>query len=119
MKYNKLFLFKKMDAPTPISIEINKNKIYEKNEINIKMMKYKLEMNKNEYNLIITIDNKYINFKLIPINDIIFIYYINKFDLNEINNKLGLSFNINDNLEKVMKLVDNCFSNNKLSIKFD
>ena len=119
MKYNKLFLFKKMDAPTPISIEINKNKIYEKNEINIKMMKYKLEMNKNEYNLIITIDNKYINFKLIPINDIIFIYYISKFDLNEINNKLNLNKNINDNLEKVMKFVDNCFSNNKLSIKYD
>ena len=108
-----------MDAPTPISINTNENKIYEKNEIIIKKKEYKLEMNKNEYNLIITIDEKYINFKLIPINDIIFIYYINKFDLNEINNKLGLSFSINDNLDKVMKLVDSCFSNNKLSIKFD
>ena len=108
-----------MDSPPPISINTNENKIYEKNEIITKKKEYKIEMNGNEYLLFITLDEKYINFKLIHVNDIIFIYYINKFDLNDINNKLDLSFNINNNLEKVMKLVDSCFSNNKLSIKYD
>ena len=32
---------------------------------------------------------------------------------------MDLNNKINDNLEKVMKFVDNCFSNNKLSIKYD
>ena len=108
-----------MDAPSPISIETNENKGYEKNNITIKKKEYKLEMNNNKYNLIIFIDNKYINFKLTQINDIIFNYYINKYDLNSINNTIDLTFKKYNNLEKVMKLINDCYNNNKLLIKKD
>ena len=105
-----------MDAPTPISIETKENIIYEKKDDIIERKEYELEMNNIKYNLSIKTDNKYIYFKLSPINDIIFIYYMNKYDLNSINNKLGLSYN---QLEKVMKLIDTCYHNNKLSLKYN
>ena len=92
---------------------------YEKNDLFIKKKEYELEENGNRYKLNITLKIIYIDFKLTPINDIIFIYYINKYDLNSINNKLSLSHNMYDNLEKVMKLIDDCYINNKLSLKID
>ena len=92
---------------------------YEKNDLFIKKKEYELEENGNRYKLNITLKIIYIDFKLTPINDIIFIYYINKYDLNSINNKLSLSHNIYNNLEKVMKLIDDCYINNKLSLKID
>ena len=59
-----------MDAPTPMSIYTNENEIYEKKDNVIEKKEYELEMNNNMYNLSVFIDNKYINFKLSPINDI-------------------------------------------------
>jgi hypothetical protein len=82
----------------------------------MKKKEYILQMNNNKYNLSIILDNKYINFKLTSMNDITFIYYLNKYDLNGINNKLDLNYN---NLEKVMKLIDNCYNNNQLLLKYD
>ena len=105
-----------MDAPTPISIETKENIIYEKKDDIIEKKEYELEINNIKYNLSIKTDNKYIYFKLSPINDIIFIYYMNKYDLDIINNKLCLVYN---NLEKVVKLIDACYSNNKLLLKYD
>ena len=98
---------------------MNNGEEYEKNDLSIKKKEYELEENANRYKLNLTLKNKYLGFKLTPINDIIFIYYINKYDLNSINNKLSLSHNIYNNLEKVMKLIDDCYINNKLSLKID
>ena len=98
---------------------MNNGEEYEKNDLFIKKKEYELEENANRYKLNITLKIIYIDFKLTPINDIIFIYYINKYDLNSINNKLSLSHNMYNNLEKVMKLIDDCYINNKLSLKID
>ena len=108
-----------MDTPQ-ISIETNGSEIHEKidNPSIIKKKNYKLEINNNKFNLNITINNKSINFKLHQINDIIF-YYKNHFNLNDIVNKLEISHKLYNDLEKVMDLIDNCYHNNKLSIKFN
>ena len=104
-----------MEAPSPITMDENETESYEKKNNIIGKKEYELEMNDNKYNLSISIDSKYIIFKLSPINDIIFIYYMNKFDLNGINDKLGVNYK---NLEKIMKLIDSCYNNNKLLLKY-
>ena len=93
-----------MDAPTPISIETNESEIYKKNEKSniIKKKGYELKINNNKFKLNITIDNKFINFKLYQINNIILFYYKNQFDLNDIVNKLDISHKLYNDLEKVM-----------------
>ena len=83
-----------MDTPAPLSIDMSNDEEYEKNDSPTKKKEYELEENGNRYQLNINLNNKYIDFKLTPINDIIFIYYINKYDLNSINNKLSLSHNM-------------------------
>ena len=67
----------------------------------------------------ITIDNKFINFKLYQINNIILFYYKNQFDLNDIVNKLDISHKLYNDLEKVMDLIDDCYNNNKLLLKLN
>ena len=81
--------------------------------------KYQLEIQREKYKLSITIDNRYINFKLYPVNNNLFIYYKNQFDLRNINDLLYLNNKIYSNTEKILKLIDDCHSNNKLSLKDD
>ncbi len=64
-------------------------------------------------------DNKFINFKLYQINNIILFYYKNQFDLNDIVNKLDISHKLYNDLEKVMDLIDDCYNNNKLLLKLN
>ena len=80
---------------------------------------YNLDINNNKYNLIITLDNEFIEFKVYQLNDIKFIYYKNKFNLNNINNILDLSLNIYNNLEKVLQLIDLAYKNKNLLINID
>ena len=105
-----------MEAPSPITMDETETERYEQKDNIIGKKEYELEMNNNKYNLRIFIDSKYISFKLSPINDIMFIYYMNKFDLNGINDKLGVNYK---NLEKIMKLIDSCYNNNKLLLKYN
>ena len=98
-----------MEAPTPI-ISIN----YDKSKKNIIKKEYIIEINKNKYNLIITLEYNFIEFKIYPLNNIIINYYKNKFNLENINNILDLSFNIYNNLEKVLELIDSAYINKKL-----
>ena len=104
-----------MEVPKPITpIIFDESK--KKNKIK---KEYKIEINNNKYNLIITIDNEFIEFKVYQLNDIIFNYYKNKFDLKNINNILDLSFNKYNNLEKVLELIDTAYTNKKLLINCD
>ena len=105
-----------METPIPI-IPIN---YYESKKENIIIKKeYNIDINNNTYNLIITLDNEFIEFKVYQLNDIKFIYYKNKFNLNNINNILDLSLNIYNNLEKVLELIDLVYKNKKLLINID
>ena len=101
---------------TPI-IPTNNDESKKKN-ITIKK-EYNIDINNNKYNLIITLDDEFIEFKVYQLNDIKFIYYKNKFNLNNINNILDLSFNIYNNLEKVLQLIDLAYKNKKLLINID
>ena len=74
-----------MEHPTPIAVDFNENLVQENSNRAIKK-EYKLRMNNNQYSLNIFIDNNYINFKISQINDILYNYYINKFDLKAISN---------------------------------
>ena len=105
-----------MDTPAPLApIEYN-----ESNQIdnNIKIIKkeYKIKKNENNYNLIISKDNEYIYFKIYQLNELISIYYKNKFDLKNIINILNLSPNLYENLDKVIELIDECYKNEKILI---
>ena len=101
---------------TPI-IPTNNDESKKKN-ITIKK-EYNIDINNNKYNLIITLDNEFIEFKVYQLNDIKFIYYKNKFNLNNINNILDLSLNIYNNLEKVLQLIDLAYKNKNLLINID
>ncbi len=101
---------------TPI-IPTNNDESKKKN-ITIKK-EYNIDINNNKYNLIITLDDEFIEFKVYQLNDIKFIYYKNKFNLNNINNILDLSLNIYNNLEKVLQLIDLAYKNKKLLINID
>ena len=110
-----------MNSYKQISIETNENEINKKIENNniIKKKEYNLEMNNNQYILNITIDNKFINFELTQTNDILFFDYKTKFNLNGIIKKLEISHKLYNDLEKVMDLIDNCYSNNKLILNLN
>ena len=105
-----------MDTPAPLApIEYN-----ESNQIdnNLKIIKkeYKIKKNEKIYNLIISKDNEYIYFKIYKLNELISIYYKNKFDLKNIINILNLSTHLYDNLDKVIELIDECYKNKKILI---
>jgi len=105
-----------MEAPSPIEYitpkTIESNKIIEKKI-------YKIEINKNKYELIIFRDNQYIYFKIIQIDDITLFYYINKYNYEQIIDILNLKNNLYEDLEKVMELIDEAYSNKKILINFN
>ena len=105
-----------MEHPTPIAVDFNENLVQENSNRAIKK-EYKLRMNNNQYSLNIFIDNNYINFKISQINDILYNYYINKFDLKAINKILDLNYEVYNNLEKILELMDNYYNNSKILIK--
>ena len=103
-----------MDAPTPISPkEFNQS-----NKIKINK-EYNIRTNEKNYNLIINIDNEYIFFKIYKLNNLISIYYKNKFDLKSLINILKLNIDLYDNFEKIIELIDNCYKNKKIEINND
>ena len=84
--------------------------------INISKKKYIIKINDNKYNLRISLDNEDIEFKVYQLNDKIFIYYKNKFDIKNINDIFSLNFN---NMAKVIEFIDSVYINNKILITFD
>ena len=104
---------------------INENKIIEdedkeeEKKKSIKKQEYKLTTNKINYHLTITIDDNYINFTLTPVNEIAYIYYKNKFSFKNIINILDLNIKAYNNLDKILELINDSFSKNKVLIKFD
>ena len=88
------------------------------NTLNIKK-KYTLDINKKIYEFIIYENNQYLQFIIHKKDDIVFFYYKNQFELNEILNILNLNINIYDNLEKVIELIHQAYLNHKLYINDD
>ena len=102
-----------MDAPTPISLEdMNQLEVGK----NIVKKEYNIEIENEQYKLIINIDNKLINLKICKLNNIEFIYYENSFNLKDINNVLYKNSNIFNNLEEVLELIDSTYKNKKLMV---
>ena len=103
-----------MDAPTPLAPnEYNHSKAIINNAIN---KEYKININEKNYNLIINIENEFIYFKIYKLDDLISIYYKNKFDLKSLINILQLNLNLYDTFEKVIELIDDCYKNKKIEI---
>ena len=72
-----------------------------------------------KYSLIIERDLYYLYFKLSIIDDISLFCYKNKFDLQIIIQLMKVNSNIYNNLEKIFKLIEDCYSNNKISVKIN
>ena len=95
-----------MEAPTPDLVE------------NILVKKeYNLMMNNKPYKLIISHDNKYINFIVKDQN--IFFQYKNEFDLQNIIQNLKLNVYFYNDLNKIIELLDKVFLNKKMIINYD
>ena len=77
---------------------------------------YKIDNNNIQYKLIIKRDNNYISFTITKLGDIEFHNYQNKYNLEQITNNLNLNEKLYDSLKKVMELIDQSFSNKKLSL---
>ena len=99
-----------METPMPIMpIDFYENR--NKNIKNIIKKEYKIEINDNKYNLIITLDNEFIELKVYHFDDLAIKLYKNKFNLDSINNILNLNINKYYNLEKVLELIDTVYTN--------
>ena len=103
-----------MEAPTPLRIE---NTELSKSNQEIKNKKeYIFEINNIKYKLFVYIQNKYINFKIIKLDEISLFNYNIKYELKQIINILNINNDLYDNLSKIMKLIDDAYLNNKISI---
>ena len=116
-----------MDAPLPIKMDLNDvmtNKPKETDDDNISQIHtlnkkdYELKYENIVYNLEIQIDSKYIYFKLIENkeDDIVPTYYKNKFDLKTITNKLKLIPDVYDDLNKIISLLNDSYTANKIKL---
>ena len=104
-----------MEAPTPIT-PIDLNEIKNDNINKVVKKEYNIEINDEKYKLILILENKFIYLKIYKLNDIVFIYYENRFNLKDINNILDKNSNICNNLEEVIDLIDSSYENKKLII---
>ena len=97
------------EAPTPIYLE-TKDEIIEKKEFLINHLN-------EQYNLIIERDLSNINFELYKLSEIDLFNYTNKFSLKSITLQLKINPDNYNNLQKIYKLFEEFYSNNKISIK--
>lgn len=96
-----------MEAPTPINVENPQKQILEKKE-------YIINYLNDKYNLIIKRDLVYIYFKLYKLEEITLFKYKNKFYLKSIINHLKINPILYNDFDKIFKLIDECYSNNKI-----
>ena len=109
-----------MEAQTPIDSSILNNKPEKlKEEKIIEKKEYALKFNNKDYKLVISRNNKFINFTISLSDDILLFNYENKFDFNNISKNLCLNPNIFKNLESVMELINDCFNKQKINLNFD
>ena len=89
----------------------------EKNTINHR--EYSIKNENNEYNLKAEIDQKYVYFILTMLNDNLEYAYKNKIDSLTIINKFELNPSKFSNLDLILKLLDNIYLKNQISIKIN
>ena len=88
-----------------------------KNIVNYR--EYNIIIEKNEYNLRVEVDNEYIYFTISKLNESIEYIYKSKMDLSTIINKLELNPSIYSSLESILKIFDNKYKKNKISININ
>ena len=96
---------------------INTPKNSENNIINHR--EYSIKNENNIYNLKIEIDQKYIYFILTMLNENLEYIYKNKIDSLTIINKFELNPSKFSNLDLILKLLDNIYLKNQISIKIN
>ena len=96
---------------------INTPSISEKNIINHR--EYNIKSENNVYNLKIEIDQKYIYFILTMLNENLEYIYKNKIDSLTLINKFELNPSKFSNLDLILKLLDNIYFKNQISIKIN
>ena len=101
-----------MEAPTPINVENPQKQILEKKE-------YIINYLNDKYNLIIKRDLVYIYFKLYKLEEITLFKYKNKFYLKSIINHLKINPILYNDFDKIFKLIDECYSNNKIFLNIN
>ena len=84
-------------------------------EVNIKK-EFLLKTDNISYKLKIYSSNKYINFKIEKLDDLILYYYYNNYEHHKIVNILKLNEMLYDNFEKIIELINEAYLNEKISI---
>ena len=80
---------------------------------------YIIKTNDICYKLIVKKDSENIEFKINKLDKLNLFYYYNKYSLEKINDYLKIDISTYNNLSKIMKLIDNSYSNNQIHIDID
>lgn len=106
-----------MEAPNPLFTDLFQ-KTLKKNEI-LEEKIYEVEINNNKYELLISRDCQYINFKINQKENINIFYYINKYNYMQMIEILNINNTLYEDLKKIMELINDAYINKKISIDFD
>ena len=100
------------EAPLPIIVDIQEKQIIEEKD-------YIINNSKDQYRLIIKRDLGHIYFKLYKLGEIALFRYKNKFDLKNIIDILKINQFLYNDFDKIFKLIDECYSNNKIFLNIN
>ena len=98
-----------VEAPLPLNKE---QQIIEEKE-------YLLNYLNEKYSLKIERNIQYIFFNLYKLEEMSLFYYKNKFDLPKIIQLLKINPNLYNDFSKIFKLIEECYSKNKISLKIN
>ena len=84
------------------------------NEVNIQK-EFLFKTDNLSYKLKIYSNNKYINFKIEKLDDLILYYYYNNYEHHKIVNILKLNEMLYDNFEKIIELINEAYLNYRIN----
>ena len=108
-----------MESRPPIQYNFDKGETEEEENERQQQKDYIIKAKDIIYKLIIKNDSEYIEFKINIFDKLNLSYYYNNYSLEKIIDYLKLDISSYNNLSKIMKLIDDSYSNNKIQIDID
>jgi len=108
-----------MESRPPIQYNFDKGETEEEENEKQQQKDYIIKAKDIIYKLIIKNDSENIEFKINIFDKLNLSYYYNKYSLEKMIDYLKLDISSYNNLSKIMKLIDDSYSNNKIQIDID